>query len=147
MSQSVIPDEVVTRVKNLQEENDQLQVNIGAIEQQINLFYRAMNSLNDAIMVQNELKSKKTGDEILIPIGGSNYIQCTLKDPHKTFISLGSGVSLLTELVNSEEQNKSQIQNLEKSLNQLQEQHSKLSKKLNSNRQELLGIVQKYQLL
>ena len=147
MSKSTIPNEVITRVKDLQEKIDQLQANIAAIEQQVNLIYRAMSSLNDAIKTQNELKTKKPGDELLIPIGGSNLILCSIKDPQKTYISLGSGITLHTDLLNSEERNKSQIENLENSMKQLQEQHSQLSQNLNSHRQELLTIVQKYQIL
>ncbi|MHA2203771.1 MAG: prefoldin subunit alpha [Candidatus Hodarchaeales archaeon] len=147
MSKSTIPNEVISRVKDLQENIDQLQVNISAIEQQVNLIYRAMSSLNDAIKTQNELKTKKPGDELLIPIGGSNLILCSIKDPQKTYISLGSGITLHTDLINSEERNKSQIENLENSMKQLQEQHSQLSQNLNSQRQELLTIVQKYQIL
>jgi prefoldin alpha subunit len=134
-------------MRNLQEEIDLLQANIGTIEQQITLIYRVISSLNAAVKTMNELKTKKPGDEILIPIGGSNYILCTIKDTQQTFISLGSGVTLLTELINSEKRNKSQINNLENSIKQLQEQHSQLTQKLNSFRQELLQILQKHQVL
>lgn len=147
MSKSIIPNDIVSKVKYLQEEIDQLQTNVGAIEQQINLIYRVNSSLHDAIHTQNELKMKKPGDEILVPIGGSNHILCTIKDPQKTFISLGSGVTLLTQLKDSEERNKSQIENLENGIKQLQEQYSQLSQKMNSRRQELLEIAQKYQIL
>jgi prefoldin alpha subunit len=147
MSNSTMPDEVISRVKNLQENIDQFQANIAAIEQQVNLIYRAISSLNDAIKTQNELKTKKPGDEILIPIGGSNLILCTIKEPKKTYISLGSGITLHTDLMDSEERNKTQIENLEQSMKQLQEQYTQLSQKLTSNRQELLKIAQQYQIL
>ena len=147
MSKSPIPDDVLNHMRNLQEEIDLLQANIGTIEQQTTLIYRVISSLNAAVKTQNELKTKKPGDEILIPIGGSNYILCTIKDPQQTFISLGSGVTLLTGLINSEKRNKTQINNLENSIKQLQEQHSQLAQKLNSYRQELLQILQKYQVM
>lgn len=147
MSKSTIPDDVLNHMRNLQEEIELLQTNIGTIEQQITLIYRVISSLNAAVKTQNELKTKKPGDEILIPIGGSNYILCTIKDPQQTFISLGSGVTLLTGLINSEKRNEAQINNLENSIKQLQEQHSQLAQKLNSYRQELLQILQKYQVL
>lgn len=147
MSKSPIPDDILNHMRNLQEEIDLLQANIGTIEQQTTLIYRVISSLNAAVKTQNELKTKKPGDEILIPIGGSNYILCTIKDPQQTFISLGSGVTLLTGLINSEKRNKTQTNNLENSIKQLQEQHSQLAQKLNSYRQELLQILQKYQVL
>lgn len=147
MSKSTIPDDVLNHMRKLQEETELLQDNISTIEQQITLIYRVISSLNAAVKTQNELKTKKPGDEILIPIGGSNYILCTIEDPQQTFISLGSGVTLLTGLINSEKRNKSQINNLENSTKQLQEQHSQLTQKLNSYRQELLQILQKHQVL
>ncbi|MHA2243734.1 MAG: prefoldin subunit alpha [Candidatus Hodarchaeales archaeon] len=147
MSKSAIPDDVLNYMRNLQEEIDLLQSNVSTIEQQITLIYRVISSLNDAVKTQIELKTKKPGDEILIPIGGSNYILCSIKDTQQTFISLGSGITLLTELINSEKRNKNQINNLENSIKQLQEQHSQLIQKLNSSRQELMQILQKYQVL
>ncbi len=146
MSTPSIPDEVLNRVRNLQEGIDQLQANINAIEQQSNLISSVIGSLNDSITTQNELKSKERGDEILVPIGGSNFILCTIKDPQKTFISLGSGVTLLTELKDSKERNKNQIENLENGIKRLQEQYSKFTQQLNISRQELIQILQEYQI-
>lgn len=147
MSQPAMTDEALNRVKILQQEIEQLQGNLGAIEQQIGLISRVLNSLNDAILTQEELKNKKPGDDILVPIGGSNYILCTIKEPNNTFISLGSGISLHTEIINSEKRNKAQIENLDQNVNQLQEQYTQFNQMLNSRRQELLQIAQQYQIL
>ena len=78
MSQPAMTNEALNRVKILQQEIEQLQGNLGTIEQQIGLISRVLNSLNDAIITQEELKNKKPGDDILVPIGGSNYILCTI---------------------------------------------------------------------
>lgn len=147
MSQPAMTDEALNRVKILQQEIEQLQGNLGTIEQQIGLISQVLSSLNDAIITQEELKNKKPGDDILVPIGGSNYILCTIKDPNNTFISIGSGISLHTELLNSEKRNKAQIENLGQNVNQLQEQYSQFNQMLDSRRQELLQIAQQYQIL
>ncbi len=144
MSQPAMTDEALNRVKILQQEIEQLQGNLGVIEQQIGLISRVLSSLNDAIITQEELKNKKPGDDILVPIGGSNYILCTIKDPNNTFISIGSGISLHTELLNSENRNKAQIENLGQNVNQLQEQYTQFNQMLDSRRQELLQIAQQY---
>jgi prefoldin alpha subunit len=147
MSQPAMTDESLNRVKILQQEIEQLQGNLGTIEQQIGLISRVLSSLNDAIITQEELKNKKPGDDILVPIGGSNYILCTIKEPNNTFISIGSGISLHTEILNSEKRNKAQIENLDQNVNQLQEQYTQFNQMLNSRRQELLQIAQQYQIL
>ena len=146
MTTPTIPEEVLNKIRNLQEEIDQLQASINAIEQQSTLISSAISSLNDSIRTQNELKSKEPGDDILVPIGGSNFILCTIKDPQQTFISLGSGVTLLTELKDSEERNKSQIENLENGIKRLQDQYLKFTQQLNSSRQELIQILQEHQI-
>ncbi len=147
MSQPAMTDEALNRVKILQQEIEQLQGNLGVIEQQIGLISRVLSSLNDAIITQEELKNKKPGDDILVPIGGSNYILCTIKDPNNTFISIGSGISLHTELLNSEKRNKAQIENLDQNVTQLQKQYTQFNQMLNNRRQELLQIAQQYQIL
>ena len=147
MTEPAIPAEKINRIRILQAEIEQLQMNLNAIEQQSALISRALSSLNDAIVTQNELKNKVPGDEILIPIGGSNHILCTVKDPQKTYISLGSGITLETDLKSSEERNKTQIESLENSLKQLQTQYSTFDQHIDERRQELFEIAQKYQIL
>ena len=147
MTEPAIPAEKVNRVRILQAEIEQLQMNLNAIEQQSALISRAISSLTDAIVTQNELKNKMPGDEILIPIGGSNHILCTVKDPQKTYVSLGSGITLETDLKSSEERNKTQVESLEGSLKQLQTQYSTFAQHIDGRRQELLEIAQKYQIL
>jgi prefoldin alpha subunit len=146
MAKPTMSDEDLNRVRVLQAEIDQLQVNINAIEQQTALVSGAINSINDAVKTQNELKTKKSGDEILVPIGGNNSILCTVKEPEKTFISLGSGTTLLTDRESSKERNIKQIENLEGSITQLQSQFTRISQLLNERRQEFLQIAQKLQL-
>ena len=147
MAQPAMTEEVINRVKILQEETDQLQISLNTIEQQSGLISQVIGSLNDAISTQKELKNKKPGDEVLIPIGGSNHILCAIKDPHNIFVSIGSGITLHTDLESSEERNSKQIENLNNSINQLQTQYSQFSQMLNDRRQELLRIAQQYQLL
>ncbi len=147
MAQPAMTEEVINRVKILQEETDQLQINLNAIEQQSGLISQVIGSLNDAISTQKELKNKKPGDEVLIPIGGSNHILCAIKDPNNVFVSIGSGITLHTDLESSEERNSKQIENLNNSINQLQTQYSQFNQMLNDRRQELLRIAQQYQLL
>lgn len=147
MAQPAMTEEVINRVKILQEETDQLQISLNAIEQQSGLISQVIGSLNDAISTQKELKDKKPGDEVLIPIGGSNHILCAIKDPKNIFVSIGSGITLHTDLESSEERNSKQIENLNNSINQLQTQYSQFNQMLNDRRQELLRIAQQYQLL
>ncbi|MFX0050648.1 MAG: prefoldin subunit alpha [Candidatus Hodarchaeota archaeon] len=146
MANPTMTEEDINRIRVLQAEIDQLQININAIEQQTALISSAISSINDAITTQKVLKTKKPGDEILVPIGGNNYILCSVKEPKKTFISLGSGISLLTDRESSEERNIKHTENLEDSIKQLHSQYTKFSQILNERRQEFFQIAQKLQL-
>ena len=142
-----ITKEVITQIRTLQYENDQLQLQLSAIEQQLTLISRAIDSLNDAINTQQELKNTTPGDEILVPIGGSNLILCTVKDPGTAFISIGSGISHQITQDLSEEKNRNQVSNLEQSVKQLQNNYVQLAQTLEGRRQELTQLTQKYQIV
>ena len=147
MANPNLPPEILKRVQILQTEIEQLQMSINAIEQQISLINRAMNSINGSIFTQEELEIKKSGDEILIPIGGSNYVLCTVKDPENVYVSLGSGISRQASLKEAIDRNKEQLDSMNSNLKQLKDQFSQFSQMINSRRTELVKIAQDYQIL
>ena len=147
MSTLNVPPETMNRVQVLQAEIEQLQASLSAIEQQISLISRAMNSLESALVTQRELESKKTGDEVLIPIGGSNLVLCTIKDPDNIFLSLGSGVTKRTTLAEAITMNIQQLESLKSNIEKFQSQFTQFSQMVNVRRQELVQIAQQYQLV
>jgi prefoldin alpha subunit len=147
MANTNLPPEILKRVQVLQTETEQLQMSINAIEQQISLINRAMNSIDSSIFTQEELEGKKSGDEILIPIGGSNYVLCSVKDPENVYISLGSGISRQAPLKEAIDRNKDQLSSLNSNLKQLRDQFNQFSQMINSRRTELVKIAQDYQIL
>jgi prefoldin alpha subunit len=147
MSTLNVPPETMNRVQVLQAEIEQLQASLSAIEQQISLISRAMNSLESALLTQKELESKKTGDEVLIPIGGSNLVLCTIKDPDNIFLSLGSGVTKRTTLSEAITRNNQQLESLKSNIEKFQSQFTQFSQMVNVRRQELMQIAQQYQLM
>jgi len=147
MSNLNVPPETMNRVQVLQAEIEQLQASLSAIEQQTSLISGAINSLESALITQRELESKKTGDEILIPIGGSNLVLCTVKDPDHIFLSLGSSVTKQTTLTEAITRNKEQLENLKSNIDKFKSQFTQFSQMVNVRRQELIQIAQQYQLV
>ena len=147
MSNLNVPPETMNRVQVLQAEIEQLQASLSAIEQQTSLISGAINSLESALITQRELESKKTGDDILIPIGGSNLVLCTVKDPDHIFLSLGSGVTKRTTLTEAITRNKKQLENLNSNIDKFKSQFTQFSQMVNVRRQELIQIAQQYQLV
>ncbi|NHJ02190.1 MAG: prefoldin subunit alpha [Candidatus Heimdallarchaeota archaeon] len=142
-----ISSDIVNRIRELQNEIEQLQTNLNAIEQQMVLLSRAIGSINDSINTQNILKTKNKGDHIMVPIGGSSSILCTVDEPYNVIVSLGSGISLKSTLQEAEERSKNQLENLESSRKKIQEQYSQFVNLLNERRQELLLLGQQHGLI
>ena len=147
MSNLNVPPETMNRIQVLQAEIEQLQTSLSAIEQQSSLISGAINSLESALVTQRELEGKKTGDDILIPIGGSNLVLCTVKDPDHVFLSLGSGVTKRTTLAEAVTRNKQQLENLKTNIDKFQSQFTQFSQMVNVRRQELMQIAQQHQLV
>ncbi len=142
-----LPPEILKRVQVLQTEIEQLQISLNAIEQQMSLMNRAMNSIDGSNFIQEELKEKKSGDEILVPIGGSNFVLCSVKDPNNVYISLGSGISKQSTLEEAVNRNKEQLSTLNSNQKQLREQYNQFSRMMNTRRSELVKIAQEYQII
>jgi len=147
MSNLNVPPETMNRVQVLQAEIEQLQASLSAIEQQNTLITGAINSLEGALMTQRELEGKKSGEDILIPIGGSNLVLCTVKDPDHIFLSLGSGITKRTTLTEAIIRNNQQLENLKSNIEKFQSQFTQFSQMVNVRRQELIQIAQQYQLV
>ena len=147
MSTANLSPDVLQRVQILQTEMEQLQLNYTALEQQIAIINNAIGSLENAVSIQEELKDKKTGDEVLIPIGGSNLILCTVKDPNNVYLSIGAGITEKTSLENAVNKNKAQIENFSTSIKRIQEQTNNFAHMIEERRTELLEIAKKYQIM
>ncbi|MHA1973377.1 MAG: prefoldin subunit alpha [Candidatus Hodarchaeales archaeon] len=135
-------NEVINQIRTLQTEIEQIQISIEAIEQQLSLVKSAMNTLQDALKTQKELETKEPGEEILLSIGGANLVKCRVDNPNEIYVSLGSGISLLTDIKDSQHRTNQQIENLEKNYRQLQNQHSQFSQLLEQRRENLVKIAQ-----
>jgi prefoldin alpha subunit len=147
MSNLNVPPETMNRIQVLQAEIEQLQTSLSAIEQQSSLISGAMNSLESALVTQRELEGKSAGDDILIPIGGSNLVLCTVKDPDHIFLLIGSGVTKRTTLSEAVTRNKQQLDNLKSNIDKFQSQFTQFSQMVNVRRQELMQIAQQHQLV
>jgi prefoldin alpha subunit len=147
MSEAPLNEEALTNIRTLQAEIEQIQASLNTLEQQLSLVNTAIGTLRDALSTQEELKLKKSGDEILIPFGGSNSVMCRIENPQEIFVSLGSGISLRTSLEDSQKRTQSQLENIQNSFKQLNNQYIQFSNLLSSKRENLVNLAQKYGVL
>ena len=146
MSKPIIPENVLQELRLLQEEIDQLQYNISTLEQQKGIIESAILQVHDSLNIQESLTNKKAGDDILVPIGGTNFLKCTIKDPKNVFVSIGSGVSIYTATDDAKSRNKIRIENLKINSQKLHSMQMKFLEQQNQKKQQAIKIAQQYSL-
>ena len=88
-------------MSNNKEKNDILreleiaEVSANYLKQSLDLLNTMIGDLTLSKDTLNELKTKKQGDEMLVPIGGSAFIRAKIEDVNSTVVGIGSGVFLL----------------------------------------------------
>jgi len=65
---------------------------MNSIETQFSYLQAAINDYNKAKITLEQLSNTETGAEILLPIGGSTFINATAKNPSKVLFDIGGGI-------------------------------------------------------
>ncbi len=64
------------------------------IQSQITALRAVLNEYDGAISLIEELKKRKSGVKMLVPIGGGNFLQAEIKEIKDLEVSLGAGVMM-----------------------------------------------------
>ncbi|RLG06196.1 MAG: prefoldin subunit alpha [Thaumarchaeota archaeon] len=75
-----------------------------------------LTEYDGAIALLEELKNRKTGLNILIPIGGGNFLRAEIKDVEEVHVSLGAGVMIKKSLQDGYELIKKRRERLSESI-------------------------------
>ena len=96
-------------------------------------------------MVLEEIEGRKEGEEMLMNVGGSIFVQAKLVDPSKVTRSIGSGVRIEQSIEAAKTAVQEQTTRLEKQYESMAEEYQKLvvkSSALNAQFQQLAAQVQ-----
>ncbi len=74
------------------------EVSANYLKQSLDLLNTMIGDLLLSKDTLNELKTKKPGDELLVPIGGSAFIRAKIEDVNSTIVGIGSGVFLARKI-------------------------------------------------
>lgn len=119
--------------------------NIGLLQQRLELVQAYLNNFRAGLMVLEEIEGRKEGEEMLMNVGGSIFVQAKLVDPSKVTRSIGSGVRIEQSVENAKTAVQEQISSLEKQHESMAEEYQKLSARisvLNSQFQQLAAQLQ-----
>ncbi len=74
------------------------EVSANYLKQSLDLLNTMIGDLLLSKDTLNELKTKKPGDEMLVPIGGSAFIRAKVEDVDSTIVGIGSGIFLARKI-------------------------------------------------
>ena len=119
--------------------------NIGLLQQRLEMVQAYLNNFRAGLMVLEEIEGRKEGEEMLMNVGGSIFVQAKLVDPSKVTRSIGSGVRIEQSVEDAKTAVQEQISSLEKQYESMAEEYQKLSARisvLNSQFQQLAAQLQ-----
>ena len=134
--------------KNSQEELQKLSVEMRyleqtaeALQQRINMLNAALADLTYANTTLDGLQQEKENAEMLVPIGGSSYVQVKLTNPDKIIVGLGAGVSVEKSLTDAKTTLKERLDELTKALQAAQTQFNQIAERLNSGQRRIESLL------
>ena len=111
------------------------------LQSRIGMLNAAITDLTYANMTLDGVEKEKKNAELLVPIGGSSYVQVKLANPDKVVVGLGSGVSVEKTLPEAKALLKERLDELQKSMQAAQQQFTQIADRINSDRNRLERLI------
>ncbi|XHH08764.1 MAG: prefoldin subunit alpha [Candidatus Bathyarchaeia archaeon] len=111
------------------------------LQQRISMINAALTDLTYANATLEGIEQEKENAEMLVPIGGSSYVQVKLANPDKVIVGLGAGVSVEKSLTDAKATIKERLDELEKTLQSAQTQFTQVAERINVGRGRLESLL------
>ncbi|MCK4483265.1 MAG: prefoldin subunit alpha [Candidatus Thorarchaeota archaeon] len=105
-----------------------------------------LDNYHIGLLVLEELQGKKTGEEMLMNVGGEIYVHAKLVDSKKVTRHIGKGISIEQDITDAKKSIEDIISKLEKQYGSLAQEYQQLlgwSSKLGTQFQQLAGEIKK----
>jgi prefoldin alpha subunit len=112
-----------------------------ALQQRINMVNATLSDLAYANATLDGLEKEKENAEMIVPIGGSSYVQVKLAKPDKIIVGLGAGVSVEKTLTDAKITLKERLEELEKVLQSAQTQFNQVAERINSSQKRVESLL------
>lgn len=112
-----------------------------ALQQRLTMMNAAMTDLTYASLTLESIEKEKENAEMMVPIGGSSYINVKLANPDKVIIGMGAGVSVEKTLPEAKDIIKQRIDELDKTKGQMQQQLSQIVERINQGRTQMESLL------
>ena len=136
---SVSPDEQA--IRKLSMELRYYEQTAEALQQRLSMMNAAMTDLTYANLTLESIEKEKENAEMMVPIGGSSYINVKLANPEKVVVGMGAGVSVEKTLTEAKDIIKQRLDELEKTRVQAQQQLSQIVERINQGRTQMESLL------
>jgi prefoldin alpha subunit len=138
-------DEQQQLLERIYQEQQLTESNITLLQQRLELIQAYLTNFRAGLMVLKEIENRTEGEEMLMNVGGSIFVQAKLVNPSSVTRSIGSGVRIEQSVEDAKTAVQEQISGLEKQYEMIAEEYQKLvarAQVLNSQFQQLAAQVQ-----
>ncbi len=111
------------------------------LQQRLSMLNAALTDLTYANITLESIEKEQENAEMLVPIGGSSYINVKLADPNKVVVGLGAGVSVEKTLPEAKTIVKQRMDDLEKTRIQAQQQLTQIADRINQDRTRMESLL------
>jgi prefoldin alpha subunit len=138
-------DEQQQLLQRIYQEQQLTEQNVTLLQQRLELIQAYLTNFRAGLMVLEEIENREEGEEMLMNVGGSIFVQAKLVNPSSVTRSIGSGVRIEQSVGDAKTAVQEQVTGLEKQYETLAEEYQKLiarAQVLNSQFQQLAAQVQ-----
>jgi prefoldin alpha subunit len=129
-------------------EQQMTESNLGLMQQRLETIQVYLTNYRSGLMVLEEIEKKEEGEEMLINVGGSIFVEAKLRNPDKVTRGLGSGIRVEQSVTTAKEVVSEAVESLEKQYEKLAQEYQSLLQRasiLNAQFQQLAAQIQSSQ--
>jgi prefoldin alpha subunit len=119
--------------------------NLNLLQQRIEIIQVYITNYRSGLLVLEEIENKKDGEEMLMNVGGSIFVQAKIVNPDKVTRGLGSGIRIEQTVADAKAAVTESVTSLEQQYETLTQEYQKLIARasvLNSQFQQLAAQIQ-----
>jgi len=111
------------------------------LQQRVGMLNAALTDLSYANTTLENVEKEKENAEMLVPIGGGNYVSVKLANTDKVVVGMGAGVSLEKSLPDAKAIVKQRIEELQKTQISAQQQLMQIAERINQDRNRMESLL------
>lgn len=132
-------------LQRLYTEQQMTESNLGLMQQRLEAIQVYLTNYRSGFMVLEEIEKKEEGEEMLINVGGSIFVEAKLVNPDMVTRGLGSGIRIEQSVAAAKEVVSEAVESLEKQYEKLAQEYQSLLQRasvLNTQFQQLAAQIQ-----